>query len=1507
MKGGDALVAADLVLLEDPFVDDARSSSSGSPKKQRIESRLSALAASKWNSIPSTEPQSDRISSSHGLPAHNGESTTSQSSADAAENVLTELCEWLKGRNIRFINGYEGEDEEQKLIDMGCIFVLKDFKGERAEQILIRLKGKRPKCFIAGAPLILSLCKSSRSPFRYCEESNSQAVFSNIFSKYLICCSGYSQTERERIYQLAEFLGGRTSGDFTHSVTHLVAENDTTQKYQVALKMKKVIINSRLMELAFEKKRFSTGTKIDFGHLEASRKESSTLLKGVKVCVTGIDAEPRSKIWRDVEDYGGEYHCDLTKECTHLIVNPKCAKNSEKAKHAAMWGLKIVTVEWLNASIARKMRLSTRTFEYAFKQPSRKRSFDGEQRLKSSKSIIIPRAGNASSLVRRNSKLGNVCSSTNPLFAGVVKLVSTEEEEKKINFEDVPADADSQFLDGCRLFFTGFSEERLKLMRKMTRRGGGLRFEALNEAVTHCVVGSLTPKMDVKKFKSLPKSPVIVGAKWLVRCCVEWKCLPSEPFQLLLNEAGGFKDSMFVLACKENNGPSKNVEMGVTGQNSVGNTVSASENAEEVKVNFNFADLYAEPGTSQNVELTSSGDVVKKTNASSNLQMHMHENKRARFMTGCETRVSDTLMDLSPVDPKSLFRGHEFIISDDFSLDQKASMRRAIVGVKGSVSKNVKEADTSKILYYLQPFDCGQRNKDRRNEDFLSKLPGVTEVWLSKCVDGNRLFSVDDDFMYKPFLGSSIPEFSSYNISITGIESIYRQYIGLLIHTLGGSFKESLRKKDTTHLICYSASEKYHKAVQWNVKTVTVDWLYECARQGKDIPTDGFIFKPENVKRDTCDGIEEVPDFISRLKAKHPIPLQKVGNPLRQPKLNFTNCDSRPSFDTKDALLAVDTNMDDLMDIGNDGLGEKWEPSPHKVKNKENVDVPLDEYLTECVQSAIQSLRPSTSTPAKPLKKTTDTLLSNVRIVFSKKLGDSIAPLRKLLQAAKGCEVGPFDTSCTHFIHQSSKKACYTKEYKWAQNTAEIQVVSPHWLVGSIKENKILKELDYPPSFEPSEDDESFNVPGNELNEENVVEQNAPVLQGGEALPLCANEDSVESATSLAETVEKLINATKPTGNSKLTKHSIRRSRRIGSKKETSIPEKEESSKTRPMVRKEEFKQPAEAIAYDHSSGMRERERLVERLRNGYVKDGSASPTEKNAKADPVVTKTYKPQVSKKISKIVQSRGCKGMRFIFSGIAPKKKEGLMKVIKALGGVPLTTVQFDPTCTHLIVNGPSLTEKYLASLATGKWIIKSDYILACQAEGKFIDEEAFELSHETVNEEYRNDNPDDMLLGPREWRTRLNESSVRASKKKPEESNGAFKGWKVLLCVENKKKSGFETLLKAGRATVISSSPPFSADLIYKATHCFVDTCLVKPLGKFEFGHIMDSSVNLADKSKRDQESRGNKLTYSNFSELEYSDHILCLTPEYIADYLNRTVESSRGTEDYQLSFNLSCD
>ena len=124
---------------------------------------------------------------------------------------------------------------------------------------------------------------------------------------------------------------------------------------------------------------------------------------------------------------------------------------------------------------------------------------------------------------------------------------------------------------------------------------------------------------------------------------------------------------------------------------------------------------------------------------------------------------------------------------------------------------------------------------------------------------------------------------------------------------------------------------------------------------------------------------------------------------------------------------------------------------------------------------------------------------------------------------------------------------------------------------------------------------------------------------------------------------------------------------------------------------------------------------------------------------------------------------------------------------------------------LVIFPPYRNEKFLASVAAGKWVLHKSFLEASREANSFVDEEEHEWGSGA--------SPSLIAASAKRWRLDLLE------KRKVTPNMGAFVGWVVLLCVDKSRQPGFKRLLEAGGAKVLAIRPPFQT--IEGATHAFI--------------------------------------------------------------------------------------
>ncbi|VAH41886.1 unnamed protein product [Triticum turgidum subsp. durum] len=163
--------------------------------------------------------------------------------------------------------------------------------------------------------------------------------------------------------------------------------------------------------------------------------------------------------------------------------------------------------------------------------------------------------------------------------------------------------------------------------------------------------------------------------------------------------------------------------------------------------------------------------------------------------------------------------------------------------------------------------------------------------------------------------------------------------------------------------------------------------------------------------------------------------------------------------------------------------------------------------------------------------------------------------------------------------------------------------------------------------------------------------------------------------------------------------------------------------------------------------------------------------------------------------------------FILSGHGLLRKDCMSILRRLKGRVCRVSHQWSFQATHFIAPELRRTEKFFAAAAAGRWILKSDYLSACNEAGKFVEEEPFEWHGDGPN------NGDTISLdAPRKWR-QLRERT----------GHGAFHGMKIIIYGECISPS-LDTLkraVKAGDGTILATSPPYTRVLKHGASFVVV--------------------------------------------------------------------------------------
>ncbi|PON61686.1 Zinc finger-domain containing protein [Parasponia andersonii] len=172
------------------------------------------------------------------------------------------------------------------------------------------------------------------------------------------------------------------------------------------------------------------------------------------------------------------------------------------------------------------------------------------------------------------------------------------------------------------------------------------------------------------------------------------------------------------------------------------------------------------------------------------------------------------------------------------------------------------------------------------------------------------------------------------------------------------------------------------------------------------------------------------------------------------------------------------------------------------------------------------------------------------------------------------------------------------------------------------------------------------------------------------------------------------------------------------------------------------------------------------------------------------------PNSSRQVGRVTNGVRAEPVMFILSGHRFQRKEFQSVIRRLKGKFCRDSHQWSYQATHFIAPDPiRRTEKFFAAAASGRWILKTDYLTASNQAGKFMEEEPYEWYKNGLNEDGAIN-----LEAPRKWRL-LRERT----------GHGAFHGMRIIIygeCIAPPLDT-LKRVVKAGDGTILATSPPYT--------------------------------------------------------------------------------------------------
>ncbi|XP_072507452.1 DNA topoisomerase 2-binding protein 1 isoform X1 [Notamacropus eugenii] len=1008
------------------------------------------------------------------------------------------------------------------------LYICDPFSGAVFEHL------KKLGCRIVGPQVVIFCMQHQR-----CVPKAEYPVYNMIMADVTISCTSLDKETRKEVHKYVQMMGGRVCRDLSISVTHLIAGEVGSKKYLVAANLGKPIMLPSWVKELWKQSQEKCMTQLTDINMEDFK---CPLFFGCTICVTGLCSLDRKAVQRLTVENGGRYMGQLKmNECTHLIVHEPKGQKYECAKR---WNVHCVTVQWFFHSI-----------EKGFCQDEAKYKTEPRSEAKSVPGTSTPTGQSSeASDVSHISNINSSCineSTHNSIMNS--KLGSLLENLQNLDISAFQAPDD--LLDGCRIYLCGFSGRKLDKLRRLINCGGGVRFNQLNEDVTHVIVGDYDDELKQFWTKSTHR-PHVVGPKWLLECFSKGYLLSEEPYihlsyqpvEITVSDQPGMKATL----SKRNNSFSKK-EFVDTEKHQ-----QADEDLLSQYINDHMDGEKSETGIFNDSTLsTTRGD-------------------NQSFLSHNSLPESSTIIE-------GLFSRKKFLVMG-FSEEDESCF---VDVIKENAGKILPLQSRTIADYAVVPLlGC-------EVESTVGEV--VTNTWLITCVEQQNLFDPESNPLFTPIPvleGSGTP-LENCVLSLSQFTGAEKDSLVYLASLLGARVQEFFVRKDSekkdmlasTHLVVKQPDgSKYQAAQKWGLPAVSMDWIIETAKLGKRADECKFMIgnlhkQEENFETqmavdktysDASDNFNMVveperrlavtPLDVNRFRSKtfHTVisqhnrksssppvevqPLQKEPSLHLDTPSKFLSKDKlfKPSFDVKDALAALETPLG---------------PSQHRRR----MSTPLSEVIGKNLKLALaNSTRPTVGPTASPVLKDVQAEkeedpkpLHNVVICVSKKLSKKQSELNTIAASLGADYRWSFDETVTHFIYQGRPNDT-NREYK-AVKEKGVHVVSEHWLLESAQEYRRLPESLYPHTYNPkmsldisavpdsrfctswspstgkmTKDDETLLHLSLEGNEDMTIDQKEMASTNGEipSIPKGALTQTLEMRKSFQKQLQEIMSAT---------------------------------------------------------------------------------------------------------------------------------------------------------------------------------------------------------------------------------------------------------------------------------------------------------------------------------------------------------------------------------------------
>lgn len=304
-------------------------------------------------------------------------------------------------------------------------------------------------------------------------------------------------------------------------MTHVVANTVLSQKYEIAARQRLPVMNQNWVDEVW-----NANLTADVPATDPSfnRCKLPTFHK-LSITSTNISTKERERLKKVIEENGGQYTGGFTSDDTNVLLVPRENPASKKFSAAVQYKKYCLIPKWIDDSFKCGYAMPCEKYKVL---PAIKASTPERRSLMPAATKFAPDNTLSSdvSCITNNAIPGNVDETTvsmmenrTPLASiersrrGTITAASYQEAFNRIDFTNVKKAG--AFLDGCKVYLSGFKPADKDKLVKLLNSSGAVRLDELNDQVSHMVVGDHVA-VDHATITSKELGATVVKLDWIV-------------------------------------------------------------------------------------------------------------------------------------------------------------------------------------------------------------------------------------------------------------------------------------------------------------------------------------------------------------------------------------------------------------------------------------------------------------------------------------------------------------------------------------------------------------------------------------------------------------------------------------------------------------------------------------------------------------------------------------------------------------------------------------------------------------------------------------------------------------------------------------------------------------------------------------------------------------------------------------------------------------------------------